>query len=381
MTIFVTGMDGYVGWPLSLKLSKEFKNERIIGVDNLSRRKWVEDIGSTSAVPIPSMEKRIAKAHELGFENISFVYGDLTSREFVDKVIKIYKPHTIIHLAAQPSAPYSQINWERAYFTQFNNNLSTLNLLWALKENNLCNTHFIVTTTTGVYGAPEFEIPEGFLEVEIKDRKDTIPYPGMASSWYHMSKCNDVNNLHLANKQFKIPITDLRTSIVYGTETKETILDKDLATRFDFDFYFGVVVNRFCAMALVGYPITIYGKGLQGKPMISLEDCCRSIVKAVRTKNEGKMVVYNQVERPISIKELAQAVKDGASKLGINAEVVHIPNPRIEKEEHDMEIDTTNFRKLIGNYESNIQEGVLQTLKSLSSYKNVLLRYKDRFLE
>lgn len=381
MTILVTGIDGYIGWPLSLKLSKEFKEERIVGIDNLSRRRWVEEIGSVSAIPTPSMDKRIQKAHEKGFENISFVYGDLTDRHFVDKIIRVYKPHTIIHLAAQPSAPYSQINWEGAYFTQFNNNLSTLNLLWALKENNLSSTHFIVTTTTGVYGAPEFEIPEGFIEVERKNKKDTIPFGGMAGSWYHMSKCNDVNNLYLANRQFKIPITDLRTSIVYGTQTKETLLDSDLATRFDFDFYFGVVVNRFCSMAIAGYPITIYGKGEQKKPMISLEDCCRSIVNAVKAKNEGKFLVYNQVEKPVSINELANAVKASAAKLGINVEVVHITNPRIEKEEHEMEVDTTNFRRLLGGYEVNIEKGVLQTLQSLLPYKNVLLRYKDRFLE
>ena len=42
MKILLTGIDGYCGWPLALALSKKFKNSKIIGVDNLSRRKWVK---------------------------------------------------------------------------------------------------------------------------------------------------------------------------------------------------------------------------------------------------------------------------------------------------------------------------------------------------
>ena len=117
---------------------------------------------------------------------------------------------------------------------------------------------------------------------ENKGQKDMIPFPGMAGSWYHMSKSNDVNNLWLANKQWRLSISDLRTSIVYGVETEETRLDSRLTTRFDFDFYFGVVINRFCAMVLSGYPITVYGKGEQRKPQISLEDCVQSNVNAVK---------------------------------------------------------------------------------------------------
>jgi len=381
MNILLTGIDGYVGWPTALKLSKELPEARIIGVDNYGRRKWVEESGSISAIPIYTMEERILAAKEYGFTNISFIEGDLTSSFFVNKLFDVYKFEIILHIAAQPSAPYAQINGEHANFTQFNNNQSTRNLLWAIKERRMeKDCHFIETTTTGVYGAPEFEIPEGFVMAENKGRKDVVPFPGMAGSWYHMSKSNDVNNLYLANMQWNLSITDLRTSIVYGTETEETKLNPKLATRFDFDFYFGVVINRFCAMVLTDYPITVYGKGEQRKPQISLEDCVQSNVNAVKLEAANTFEVYNQTTELISIVDVAKSIVEGANKLGVAAEMKHIPNPRVEKEEHQMTIDTTNFSKLLPESKYDVASGVYQTLKSLLPYKDTIAQYIDRFM-
>jgi nucleoside-diphosphate-sugar epimerase len=381
MNILLTGVDGYIGWPTALKLSKELPGARIIGVDNFGRRKWVEEMGSVSAIPVYKMEERLLAARDHGFTNISFIEGDLTERSFVNSLFDVYRFDSVLHIAAQPSAPYAQINGEHANFTQFNNNQSTRNLLWAIKERGMeKDCHFIETTTTGVYGAPEFEIPEGFVRAENKGQKDIIPFPGMAGSWYHMSKSNDVNNLWLANLQWKLSITDLRTSIVYGTETEETKLNPKLATRFDFDFYFGVVINRFCAMVLTDFPITVYGKGEQRKPQISLEDCVQSNVNTVKLEKTGKFSVYNQTTEVISIVDIARAIIEGAERLGINAEIRHMPNPRIEKEEHQMTIDTTNFANLLPKPEHNIKSGANQILKSLIPYKDIIVQYRDRFI-
>ena len=381
MNILLTGIDGYVGWPTALKLSKEFPDARIIGVDNLARRRWVEECGAITAIPIQTMETRIQEAKQKGFANISFIQGDLVDRDFVNEMISLYKPEIVIHVAAQPSAPYSHMNGEKANYTQFNNNQATRNLLWGINEANLVSKcSFIETTTMGVYGAPEFEIPEGFLDIEQPTGKDTLPYPGMAGSWYHMSKSNDVNNLYLANKMWKMSIVDLRMAIVYGTETEENALDPGLATRFDFDFYFGVVGNRFCAMALTGYPITIYGKGEQRKPQISLEDCVCSIVNAAKLKANGKFEVFNQTTEVPSIKGIAEAVKNAGEQLKLPVEIKHIPNPRVEKEEHKMIINTDKFQKLLGKPKYNIESGIYQVLNSLLPYKDVIAQHKDRFL-
>jgi UDP-sulfoquinovose synthase len=381
MNILLTGIDGYVGWPTALRLSREFPEARIIGIDNLARRKWVQECGAVSAIPIENMETRIQTARELGYTNISFINGDLVDREFVNEMVNLYKPEIIIHLASQPSAPYAHINGEKANYTQFNNNQSTRNLLWALKELDLvAHCNFIETTTMGVYGSPEFEVPEGFLKVKQPTGEDTIPYPGMAGSWYHMSKSNDVNNLYLANKMWGMSIIDLRMAIVYGTETEDTIKDLRLTTRFDFDFYFGVVGNRFCAMALAGYPITIYGKGEQSKPQISLEDCVCSIVNAAKLDKQGKFDIYNQATKAVCIKNIGEAVKKAGEKLNLPVEIKHIPNPRVEKEEHQMIINTEKFQKLLGQPKYDIDSGILQVLGSIMPYKDLIIQHKDRFL-
>ncbi|MFW6017765.1 MAG: NAD-dependent epimerase/dehydratase family protein, partial [Halapricum sp.] len=249
MSIIVTGGDGYLGWPAALRIADR-TDDRVVLVDNFARREWVEEIGSISAVPVASIDERLDAAEEvLGLSNLSFVEGDLTEKSFVDQLLAVHEPETIVHAAAQPSAPYSQINGERANYTQHNNMQATRNLLWGLEDQDMTDTHFIETTTTGVYGAPEFPIPEGGATMENQGERDEVPFPAMAGSWYHLTKSHDAANLRLANSQFDIPISDVRTSIIYGTEVEETRQDPRLKTRFDFDYYFGVVAHRFAAQA------------------------------------------------------------------------------------------------------------------------------------
>jgi UDP-sulfoquinovose synthase len=375
MAILVTGADGYMGWPTVLRLAERNHEERIIGVDNHARRDWVEEVGSVSATELDSNEERYNSK-----DNISFIEGDLSDRDFVKEILEVHEPDTVVHLAAQPSAPYSQINGERALETQKNNVSMTLNLLWGLRETSLEDAHFIETTTMGVYGAPEFEIPENGLDMERKGGEDNVPYPAMGGSWYHQTKSFDAGNLRLANGQWDQPISDLRTAIVYGTETKETI-ETGLDTRFDFDYYFGTVVNRFCAQAVAGYPITVYGKGEQRKPMISLEDAVESIARLVEKGHSGEGVdVYNQTTRPIAIVELAETIEEVAKDLGLDTEVKHYENPRDEKEDHKMEVETDRFMNLLGEQRVDIEEGVRDILKTLKEEQGKIENHEDRFL-
>ncbi|WP_207587608.1 NAD-dependent epimerase/dehydratase family protein [Halomontanus rarus] len=383
MSVIVTGADGYLGWPTALRIGSR-TDERVVLVDNFARREWVESIGSTSAVPIASIDDRIARASdELGVENLSLVEGDLTDRAFVDRLLSVHEPETIIHTAAQPSAPYSQINGERANYTQHNNLQATRNLLWGLHEGGLEDTHFVETTTTGVYGAPEFPIPEGGATMENQGERDDVPFPAMAGSWYHLTKSHDAANMRLAHKQFGIPISDVRTAIVYGTETDETAADPRLATRFDFDYYFGVVVHRFCAQAVAGYPMTVYGRGEQRKPFVALEDAVEGLARlAINGPNArpDDHVVYNQVTRAISIVEIAETIADVAGEFGLDVEVEHFENPREEDETHKMEIENDRYDDLIGGQSTTFEEGVRQILGTLVDHEETVTTHEDRFL-
>ena len=378
MTVLLTGADGYLGWPTALRLADRL-DERIVGVDSLDRRDWVQQSGSVSAVPIDDPETRFGAR-----PNLSFVDGDLADREFVDQLLAVHRPDTVLHLAAQPSAPYSAINGERALYTQRNNLSMNLNLLHGLRENDLSDTHFIETTTTGIYGAPEFPIPEGGLSVERGDGEDDLPFPALGGSWYHAAKSFDNANMRLATTEWDQPISEVRTAIVYGTETEETT-ETDLPTRFDFDYYFGTVVNRFCAQAVAGYPLTVYGKGEQRKPMVSLRDAVESHAVLVEdghgnAPESGGVDVYNQVTRPVAIVELAETISEVATEFGIEADVEHFENPRDEKEEHEMEMDNDAFLDLVGTQRQDLEAGIRDIFESLVAYEERITAREDRFL-
>ena len=375
MTVLLTGADGYLGWPTALRLADRL-DERIVCVDDFSRRDWVAESGSVSATQIEDPEERFERV-----ENLSLIEGNLAERDFVLQLLATHEPDTVLHAAAQPSAPYSSINGERALYTQRNNVSMTLNLLHGLHETGLSDTHFIETTTTGIYGAPHFPIPEGGLEVDRQGGADEVPFPAMGGSWYHQTKSFDAANMRLAESQFDFPMSEVRTAIVYGTETEET-REHESPTRFDFDYYFGTVVNRFCAQAVAGYPITVYGKGEQRKPMVSLEDAVESLVRLVEQGHSGDdgIDVYNQVTRPIAIVELAETIAEVGSEFDLDAEVKHYENPREEDEEHKMEMENERFLDLVGGQRQELESGIRDVLGTLVEERERIAAHEDRFL-
>jgi NAD(P)-dependent dehydrogenase (short-subunit alcohol dehydrogenase family) len=130
--VIVLGGDGYCGWPTSLHLSAA--GYRVVIVDSLVRREWDEELGSHSLTPIRSIEERIAAWEELRGHSLSLELGDLLDGEFLADVIARHAPDAVVHFAEQSSAPYSMIDREHAVYTQTNNVVGTLNLLFALAE-------------------------------------------------------------------------------------------------------------------------------------------------------------------------------------------------------------------------------------------------------
>jgi UDP-sulfoquinovose synthase len=382
MSIIVTGADGYVGWPTALRIADR-TDERVLCVDNFARRGWVASVGAKSATAVASIDERLAAAEEQGYANLSVVEGDLTERPFVDQLLTVHEPRAIVHTAAQPSAPYSQINGERANETQHNNMQATRNLVWGLHKAGLTDTHFIETTTTGVYGAPEFPIPEGGATMENDGERDAVPFPAMAGSWYHLTKSHDAANLRLAHSQFDIPVSDVRTAIVYGSGTDETRADDRLATRLDFDYYFGVVAHRFAAQAVAGYPLTVYGKGEQRKPFVSLEDAVEGLARLALYDPDERPdahTVYNQTTRAISIVEIAETIAAVGDEHGLDVAVEHVENPRDEDETHKMEIEHDRYDHLIDGGSVDFEAGIDGVIGAMNSRRAVIEAHEDRFL-
>lgn len=382
MNILLTGADGYLGWPVLLKLCRTFPKDVIIAADNLSRRAWVAEVGSVSGVPIDTARQRFDALRLRGFLNASFHEIDLSDYGAVRALIADEKPDIVIHTAAQPSAPYSEMSGEKASFTQDNNIAMTRNILWALREFGLTRTHFIETTTTGIYGSPSFEIPEGDIEALGSDgRRDMVPCPNMASSWYHVSKGFNAVNMKLMHTQTGLPVTDLRTSIIYGADTTETREWPEFTGRFDFDYYFGTIFNRWVVMAILGEPITIYGSGTQIKPFIHLEDAAHSIISLAGKGNGGEYKIFNQLTEYIMIKDIARMIVDHMDLRGLRADITMIPNPRTEQEHKTQRYRNDKFISLLPGRPKMMKESIGEAIDRLLPHKDWLLKHKRSLMK
>jgi len=366
--VLILGVDGYIGWSLAMHLS--LRGHKVSGIDNFSRRKNVKSIGSFSAIPILDMEKRLEKFYEIFKKRVSFHKGDITNYDFLSKVIRKIKPDVIVHLAEQPSAPFSMIDRKHAVYTQHNNVEGTLNVLYAMKQF-VPKSHLVKLGTLGEYGQPNVIIPEGFFKIQYKGRIDFLPFPRQPGSFYHLSKVHDSANILFACKIWGLKSTDVMQGVVYGTRTPE-IVDGAIATRFDFDESFGTVINRYCAQAVIGFPLTPYGLGKQKRGFIALVDCIQCITIAIENPpNIGEYRVFNQFDEVYDLTNLANYVVLAGKKAGLDVRIKNIKNPRIEKEKHFYKVEHNHLKNLGFKPTEKIE-------KTLDMMIQDLLRYKDR---
>jgi len=331
MKVLITGVDGYSGWPLALHLLS--RGHEVVGLDNFVTRKRVTEVGSWSATPIPSMKNRQKAVREILGKELGFYKGDLSKYEFVHEVLSREKPDSIVHLAEQRSAPYSMIDVHHAVATQCENLTGTLHLIYAMKDV-VPDAHLVKMGTMGEYGTPNTDIPEGFFEVEFNGRKDYLPFPRKAGSWYHWSKVFDSGDVMMATDVFKLAATDVMQGVIYGIRTPE-ITDRRLLTRFDFDETWGTALNRFIAQAVLGLPITPYGRGEQKRGFLALEDSMQSLRLAVENPaRAGEYRVFNQFDAAYSVNELAEMTARVAKEFGLNPVIEHPSDPRVEAEQH-----------------------------------------------
>ena len=332
MRILVLGGDGYLGWPTAMYLSKQGHD---IGVlDNFAKRRWEMELNVEPLIPIRTLHDRVRAWHEVAGRKIELFVGDLRNYEVVKGVLQSFQPEAMVHYGEQPSAPYSMIDHSRAVFTQMNNLAGTLNILWAMREC-LPDAHLVKLGTMGEYGTPNIDIEEGFIEIEYKGRKDVLPYPKQAGSFYHLTKVHDSHNILFACRVWKLRSTDLNQGVVYGIDTDETPLDPRLATSFHYDEVFGTALNRFCVQAVSGIPLTVYGRGGQTRGFLDIRDTLRCVeLSLLNPPRAGEYRVFNQFTETFNVLGLANMVKAQGEKLGLKIEVQHLDNPRVELEQH-----------------------------------------------
>ncbi len=335
--VFVAGFDGYLGWPLTQHLLK--RGHVVAGVDAFLRREQVAGLGACSAVPVASPQERKTALREHFQQTSDLRTGNMLDFPFLRAFLKDFQPDTVVHLAEIPSAAWSMIDQAHCSFTQHNNVIGTLNLLWAMHE--VCpDAHLVKLGTMGEYGTPAMPIPEGFFEPEFRGRRDRLPFPRQAGSFYHWSKVHDSNNTMFACQLWGLRATDIMQGVVYGTEIEHQSNDPRLKTRLDFDQCFGTVVNRFCCQAVIGHPLTIYGQGGQKRGFLPLRDVMQCLTLVIDSPpNAGDYRVVNQFDACYTINEIALLVRQAGSEEGLTVDITEVENPRMESGQHEYQPD------------------------------------------
>ena len=343
--ILILGGDGYLGWPTAMYFSQ--RGYAVTVVDNYFRRNVCTSIDVGMLYPIPTLQERARIWHEKTGKEIKVVIGDLSDPEvmrglFDGRVEYAWSvapkftgiPDTVVHYAEQPSAPYSLMNYKTAHFTLTNNLQVTNNLMFAVRDFSR-DTHIIKLGTMGEYGTPNIDIEEGWIEIEHKGRKGKFLFPRQASSLYHTTKIMDTDLFWLGVRMWNLRVTDLMQGPVYGLETEESLIDPRLKTLFNYDEVFGTVVNRFIAQAVVGYPLTVYGKGGQTRGYLNIKDTMQCVHMSEKTSAKaGELRIFNQIMETFSVNQLAELTAGAGNALGYNVEIKCIDNPRKEAEEH-----------------------------------------------
>jgi UDP-sulfoquinovose synthase len=332
MRILILGGDGYLGWATAMHLSR--RGHDVAVVDNYFRRRACTELNREPLIVLPNLNQRAALWEGVSGCSLTVHIGDVCDYPFLLQVFRKFEPEGVVHYAEQPAAPYSMMGQRQAVFTLTNNLVSTANLIFAVKE---CNPacHIVKLGTMGVYGTPNIDIEEGYLEVEHKGRRHRFLYPKTPGSLYHVTKAQDGDLLYFYCRMWPIRVTDLHQGPVYGLSTEEASADEGLLPIFNYDDIFGTVLNRFLVQAVAGVPLTVYGQGGQTRGYLDIRDTLACVeLSLLHSPGPGEYRVFNQFVETFSVNDLAEKVQDAGRALGLRVEIQHLPNPRREAEEH-----------------------------------------------
>ncbi|MGB8769819.1 MAG: NAD-dependent epimerase/dehydratase family protein, partial [Candidatus Korobacteraceae bacterium] len=372
------GMDGYLGWSLAQYLAA--RGHQVAGADLFLRRQWVDEMGSCSATPIVPMTERLTALKESRGIEPKFWEADLRDYSVVERIFKEFRPDAVVHLGECPSAPYSMVDVHHATFVQVNNVVSTFNLMFAIRDVRP-EAHLLKLGTMGEYGTPNVDIPEGFFEIEYRGRRERMPFPRQPGSFYHLSKVHGSNNIMFACKIWKLRATDVMQGVVFGTRIDEMGNDERLLTRLDFDESFGTAINRFCCQAVIGHPLTPFGRGHQKRGFLPLRDSMQCLTLALENPPQaGEYRVFNQFEEVYDVTELAEKVGRAGGQIGLKVEIHNLENPRQEMEEHYYKPDHQNLRDLGYKPTHDVEAEMKIMLTDLMKYRDRIEAKKEALI-
>lgn len=370
MNILIMGGDGYLGWPTAMAFAA--KGHTVIAVDNYLRRTLALQTQSEALMPNPDLPARAKIFKAVSGYDIKVHIGDCSDYRFLSNLFMEYKPDAVIHYAEMPAAPYSMMGYTEARLTVENNLLTTLNVIYAVKDY-APDCQIVKLGTMGEYGTPNIDIEEGWIDIEHKGRKQKFLYPRQTGSLYHTTKIMDTDLLWFYVRTYGIHVTDLMQGPVYGLSTPETNLDERLLPNFHYDDIFGTLLNRFLVQAVAGVPLTVFGKGGQTRGYLNLNDTLQCVELATtKPAEQGTLRILNQFVELFSVNDMAARVQKAGNEMGLNVKIQSIENPRKEAEEHYYKPAHSGLLEL-GLVPHYLTDEVLEgMLKEVLKYKDLI---------
>jgi UDP-sulfoquinovose synthase len=182
----------------------------------------------------------------------------------------------------------------------------------------------------------------------------------------------DTDLMWFGCRMWDLKVTDLMQGPVYGIETEESKIDDRLKTIFNYDEQFGTIVNRFITQAVVGYPLTVYGKGGQTRGYLNIKDTLQCLHMTEKNPAKpGDLKIFNQIVETFTVNQLAELTQKAGQELGYSVQIKNIENPRVELEEHYYN----------PSYQGLIELGVKPhylTIDSMKEMFEMVAKYKGR---
>lgn len=246
--VLVTGAAGFIGSNLVIELFKTIDDIKIVGIDNMN-----------NYYDVSIKEWRLKEIEKLGGQ-WTFIKGDISDKNVIDKIVSDYKPSVVVNLAAQAGVRYSITNPD-AYVQS--NLIGFYNILEACRhsyDNGETGVeHLVYASSSSVYGTNK-KVPYS--------TDDKVDNP---VSLYAATKKSNELMAHAYCKLYNIPATGLRFFTVYGPAGRP-----DMA-------YFG-----FTNKLLKGETIQIFNYGNCKRDFTYVDDIVEGIKRVMQGAPERK---------------------------------------------------------------------------------------------
>lgn len=240
-TIFITGASGFIGSNLAKRILSENPDMKVIGLDNMN-----------DYYDVRIKEARLTELQ--GFENYTFVKGNLADKALIDRIFEEHHPDIVVNLGAQAGVRYSISNPD-AYMES--NMIGFYNILEACRHYPV--EHLVYASSSSVYGSNK-KVPYS--------TEDKVDNP---VSLYAATKKSNELMAHAYAKLYNIPSTGLRFFTVYGPAGRP-----DMA-------YFG-----FTDKLVRGETIKIFNYGNCRRDFTYIDDIVEGVIRVMQKAPEKR---------------------------------------------------------------------------------------------